>query len=189
MSGNRPWRWTSTRPALLFAFLTGLTGCSGDDGGAAYKSYMARKTAFRDIIKEMGGNVDRQYYRIAGYEGNGWKIDLSGAQFEPERGMELIDALDRAGYITLLNLSRSSVTDEQLIQFDENGSGFAVMDLDLSNTAITDAAIEKLDSFMALQNVNLSGTQVSKDAVDRWMERRRQNKNLPRMFHNPKITM
>lgn len=181
--------WGRARLLLLFAVIVEISGCSWGTSENTYHNYRARKTAFLEIVKQLGGQAQEEQFKVAGYEGTAWKVNLSGAQFDPDLGMQLLEGLDRAGYIAAINFSGSSLTDDHLIKFDENGSSFAVMDLDLSNTAVSDAAIDKLENFMALRNVNLTGTNVSKQAVDRWLERRRQNKNIPAFFLNPKVTM
>ncbi|MGE0379138.1 MAG: hypothetical protein AB7I48_18200 [Planctomycetaceae bacterium] len=182
-------RRTGPRCALLLTIFVGISGCFGGTSENTYENYRARKTAFLDIVKQLGGSAQEERFSLAGYEGTAWKIDLSGAKFEPELGMELLAGIDEAGYIAAINFSGSSLLDEHLLKFDADGSSFVVMDLDLSNTAVTDASIDKLENFMALRNVKLSGTKVSKAAVDRWLNRRRQIKEIPAMFLNPKITM
>ncbi|MBX3436142.1 MAG: hypothetical protein KF861_01540 [Planctomycetaceae bacterium] len=169
--------------------LVGMTGCSKETPETSYHAYRQRKTEFQELLTKLGGTAEQEQFRVAGYEGRAWKIHLNGAQFSPEEGMQLITSLKPAGRIAAINFSGSSLTDEQLIQFDADSSGYTVMDLDLSNTAITDASIDKLSHFMALRNVNLNGTQVSKAAVDRWLDRRRQIPKLPAIFRNPKVTM
>ncbi|MBX3439577.1 MAG: hypothetical protein KF861_18965, partial [Planctomycetaceae bacterium] len=160
---------------LVLMSLTTASGCRGYSSVSEFEQTENRKSRFQDVVKEIGGTAEHKYYQVAGKEGLAWKINLAGAKFEPRQADEFLDTLQAMGYIAEVDLSGSSITDEQLIKFDEAKYGRVVMDLNLSNTAISDAAIDKLENFYCLKNVDLTGTKVTQPAVDRFIARRKQN--------------
>ena len=54
------------------------------------------------------------------------------------------------------------------------------LNIDLSNTAITDAGFQKLETLRFLNNLNLTGTKVSRAAVDAFKKKRAGDTNVPK---------
>lgn len=101
---------------------------------------------------------------------------------------DLIDSLGELDYIVNLNFSNSNITDKLLLKLDSKNAINVTLDLDLSGTKITSATFEKLKNFNCLRNVKLKGSKVTKQAVTRFVQKRQGNEKVPALFKKPKFT-
>jgi hypothetical protein len=76
-----------------------------------------------------------------------------------------------------LDLSKSSLTDDHMDQLNEIAS--FIGRLNLSDTAVTDAGLEKLTNLEKCMFLNLTGTKVTPAAAKRF----EQEHSKPRTFH------
>ena len=79
------------------------------------------------------------------------------------------------GHAVELDLKGSNVTDDQMARLNEQGVGNMLIRLDLSNTAISDAGLYKLTDLYCLMNLNLTGTRVTADGMQRFLAQRQNN--------------
>jgi len=159
---------------LTLLFLVAMPGCKGD-GLSEYQRQENRKEDVLNSLREQGATITTKTY--PGF-GNGYVIDLKGAQITDQTFQNLKE-LKR---VTELDLSKSSLTDDQMDQLND-GVVFALTKLDLSNTAVTDAGLEKLTHLKMCMYLDLSGTKVTKAAAQRFEK----ENSKPRSFRNVKL--
>jgi hypothetical protein len=169
--------------------LVGWSGCGMGYGTSEYEQWRNKKENFADLVKQMGGTAEEKYFNMFGQQGMAWIIDLSGAKYTPEQFEEFMESLPAMGYIAGMNFSGTPITDEHLRRIGEGKFGRTCMNLDLSNTAITDAGIDGMTNFNCLNTVNLKGTSVTKAAADRLKKRQFDNKEVPIPFKKPTVEL
>lgn len=175
---SSPYAFTTV--ALLFA-----VGCSEYSGPSEYERQKAAKQFFLDEVAAQGGTAEEKQYEMYGKSGQAWAIDLSGAQISDE----LIDSMGTLDYIAELDLSNSSITDAQLLKFDDMKLGRVLLDLDLTGTQISDAALDGLTSFFCLREMKLKGTKVTPAGVERFKKSQQSNPDVQLPFRNPKVEL
>lgn len=171
--------------ALLCVLLLIATGCSNYSGPSEYEQKKRAKQSFMDEVAAQGGRAEQKQFSKYGKSGQAWSIDLSGATISDD----LIESMTTLGPIAELDLSKSSITDEQLIRFDELELGRLVLKLDLSDTAISDAALAELDNFYVLEHLILKATKVTPQAVERFKKAQQSNSKVLQPFKNPKVEL
>jgi hypothetical protein len=163
-----------TASLILAAALLALEGCSSYSAVSEYDQQQNQRKEFFAEIEKQGGSAKEQQFKKFGKEGMAWTIKIPGQVTD-----DMIDIMTTLGYITELDLSGSTITDEQLLKFDEKNAGRACLDLNLSNTAISDNSFANLKNFHVLQTANLKGTKVTKLGVDQFKEDYLANKEVP----------
>jgi hypothetical protein len=136
----------------------------------SYQSVKEQRVRFTDLVTNAGGSTEEKRYPQFGMAETAWVIDLGGATVSDELIDDLIGRMKRE-YISELDFSGSTLTEDQLIKLDEADIGRTLIRLNLSDTGITDSGIDQIDSMKFLVSLNLSGTEVSKAAADRLEER------------------
>jgi hypothetical protein len=178
-------------PLLLAAALL-IPGCSGMFSGASeYEQAKQVEDEFAAKIAAAGGSAVRKGGRRGGFEANGWIIDLSGDTVT-DGLIDAIIAKVKEGHndVFELNFNGSTITNEQLAKLDEGTVLRKVFVLDLSNTGITDAGIDKLENVHVLEDLRVTGTKVSREAATRLGERKVKHPQTPKPFQvPPKITL
>ena len=142
--------------------LTLLTSCSRY-GVSEYEQLQQQKKSFEESVAKIGGKMEMKPYKVAKVENSAWNMDFSKATIPDD----LITSMQGKGYIAELNLSKSSITDAQLLKMDELNLLQFTMNLDLSDTAITDESFSKLKSPRAVKTIKLKGCLLyTSDAAD-----------------------
>jgi hypothetical protein len=169
--------------ALALLALAAAAGCtsSKDLEAVSVEHIEAQRQGVADSLRGMGGKLTEKKYP----QGRAWSVDLSGVQLPDD----LFDRLKKLGHITELNLSKTNVTDAQMPALNEKEIGSLLLQLDLSNTAVTDAGLEKLDGLFLLSDLNLKGTQVTRAGVERFKQARAANPNIQQRFKSPNIRL
>jgi hypothetical protein len=158
--------------AVLLLLLAGAPGCGKGDGLSLAERAQKPKDDAKSAIEQMGGVVTVFHHPL----GDGWSVNLSGAQISDD----LFDHLKALGRVAELDLSRSTVTDEQVARLGEPGVGNVLTKLDLSQTAVTDAGLGKLTGLGVLTQLKLVGTKVTPQGVERFKAERDSNPNTVR---------
>jgi len=170
-SCKRPGR--AAARALLAAVLlvpAALAGCGRSNYGPSdYAKMPQREEGAADYIRNRGGKLAKKSYP----QGQAWTVDLHGATIDDE----LFTRLKELVRITELNLSKTNLTDEQMARINDD-TGSLILKLDVSNTAVSDAGLDKLTGLPILTNLNLSGTKVTAAGVDRFRKSRQSNPNV-----------
>lgn len=158
---------------LTLLLLSALPGCKKDPLGDSERE-QKKKEEVISALREQGGTVTPKNYPS---HGNGYVVNLSGAQLSDGTFQNLKDLQ----LVTELDLSKSSLTDEQMEQLNQATS--VLLKLNLSNTKVTDAGLEKLTNLKMCMDLNLVGTQVTPAGAERFKQQhpRPPNSMIPAM--------
>lgn len=182
MASSRRIALVPVTAGCLIAALLAQSGCGPSGGGPSDNDLrMQAIEQGAEGLRKAGAKVDARHYP----QGEAWAVNLSGMTVTDD----LIRAVKQLGNVTELDLSKSTVTDEQLGLINELGLPVLLLKLDLGNTAVTDAGFEKLDNMRLLSQLNLTGTKVSKAAVERFKKQRQSDPRIPDMFKHPTIRL
>ena len=150
-------------------------------GTSDYEKFKQKQQGFSDLISAAGGTASKEGKSMYGFQMTGWLIDLSGAEITEELITAVTDVAKRTPIFQLV-LSKSTITDEQLAQLDAGKVLQKMVILDLSDTTITDAGLDKLSTFHCITELNLKGSQATKAAATRLGERQIAHPDTPRPF-------
>jgi hypothetical protein len=155
-----------------------ILGCSKGDGLSDYERAHKTETDAATALREAGGELEQKQYTFQGRQGDAWVVALKGMQITDDT----FGRLKALGRISELDLSKSTITDDQLEKVNEMGT--FIFRMDLSHTAVTDAGLDHLTSMRALTDLNLAGTKVTPAAIERLKERRRNDPLVPALLKN-----
>jgi hypothetical protein len=142
--------------ALLTLALAALPGCGNTTDSAQEAK---KKEAIVNSLRENNVTITRKSYPPFG---SGYEVGLSGAQLTDDTFAKLKEIQP----ITELDLSKSSIIDAQMDKVNQIAG--VLVRLNLSNTAVTDAGLEKLTNLNRCIYLNLVGTKVTREAVERF---------------------
>jgi hypothetical protein len=169
ISGGGP---RAAAAALLGLLLLAAWGCAKGDGLSDYEREQKKQENAAAAIQAAGGTVTTKHYDFGpGKSGDGKVVDLHGAQITDA----VFDNFKLIRPVAELDLSGSTVTDDQLAKLNEPDAGTLLVRLDLSNTGISDAGLEKLTDLYVLLNLKLVGTKVTPAGVERFQQKRQEN--------------
>lgn len=155
-------------------------GC-GSGGPSYYEKQKAIHDSSIDLLKDRGAKFTAKRYP----EGTAWLIDLQGLTITEE----MLEQLKKVGYITEINLSKSTLTDEHLAAINNRAISGFLLKLDLSKTAITDAGLDHLKDLGLLSTLILTDTKVTADGVARFKKKRAEDQRIAPAFKTPKIAL
>jgi hypothetical protein len=159
-------RYYALVPLLLLSILS---GCNGGDGLSDYQREENKREQRVSSLRDQGATISTKDYPPYG---RGYVVNLSGAQVTPAAFQTLKDLNKQGGRqgIAELDLSKSSIGDDLMDQLNE--IAHFLVKLDLSNTAVTDAGLQKLTNLNVCFNLNLAGTQVTPEGVSSFKNER-----------------
>lgn len=142
-----------------------LSGCKGD-GLSDYEREQNRKEDSLNTLRAQGAKVESKKYPQNPRYGNGYVVNLSGLQitddtFQKLKGLQKVSELD---------LSKSSISDDQMDKLNEVIP--LILKLDLSNTAVTEAGLEKLTKLNFCFKLILTGSKVTPAGAERFRQQR-----------------
>jgi hypothetical protein len=149
---------------LALLTLTG-TGCLKREDPKSYANKVRNQEDAAAAFRDMGVKLTEKKYPPYG---KGWVLNLSGKPISDD----VFDRMQRLGNVTDLDLSKTNLTDEQMARLADPAVGGILVNLDVSNTAVTDAGLEKLTNLRFLKSLNLTGTKVTPAAVERFKKSR-----------------
>ncbi|HVJ87553.1 MAG TPA: hypothetical protein VM452_17975 [Caulifigura sp.] len=167
------------------ATLNLLTGCSRYSAVSEYQQTQEQRKSFLETVAATGGKIEMKSYKVANVSGSAWNMNLANATIPDE----LITLMVGTGYLGEANLSKSSITDAQLLKMDELKLLQLTMNLDLSNTAISDESFSKLKHMRAASKINLKGTKVTKAGVEAFRKAYLANPETIVIFKKPVIEL
>ena len=154
-------------------------GCKKYDGISDYdRVQMAQKEGL-DALTAQGGKVERKNHGL----GDAWAIHLPGKPITDET----IASLKRTDKVAELHISRSTVTDAQLAAMQDEGIFNNLVALDVSHTAVSDAALDKLAEVQFLGHLNVTSSKVTQAGLARFKQARQANPKIPTVTKAPKI--
>ena len=170
------------RAALLVALATAISlpGCGGSGESEVDRQKRVQGQAVGSLSAAGAKTTQKKYP-----QGDAWAVDLSGATVSEA----VIADLKRLGRITELDLSKSTITDVELPALNEPSVCGLILKLNLSQTAVSDAGLEKLTNLILLQELNLKGTKVTPAGVERFRKARQADTKIMPAFKSPKIQL
>jgi hypothetical protein len=150
-------------------------GCRGDGLSDYQRSENARLTVM-EKIQGQGVKLKEKNLDVPAYA-----VDMRGMTVTDE----LIDQLGELQNITELDLSKSTITDEQLGKLYSTNLCVRCFKLDLSHTGITDAGLDKMANLGVLSELNVAGTKVTKAGTERLKKRKLDDKRIPDFLRKP----
>ncbi len=155
--------------AAFAATLLAVSGCGMfGDGVSDFERQRQSQEGSLERLKQQGAKFELKTYP----QGVAYSVDLSGIDITDET----LELLGKVGHVTELNFSGSSITDDQVAELNDNAEATAfLLKLDLSKTGITDAGIAAMTKFGFLNELNLTGTEVTAAAIDSFKKARTEN--------------
>jgi hypothetical protein len=151
--------------------LSVMTGCGKDESGVGgHERAIEMKAKAASSLEELGGKIVEKHYPQMP-DKKAWAINLTGKQISADT----LNQIGRLGYVTELNLSKTNLSDAEM-KLVSNISGVC-MNLDLSNTEISDTGLAELKNLILLKELNLSGTKCTAAGVDALKKRLAENPN------------
>ena len=158
-------------------------GCSRYSAVSEYEQLQQSKKSFGELVVAAGGKAEEKQFAVAGASGKAWVVNLAGGKITDE----LVEELGKLTYVAELNLSKSNVTDAQLLKLDELRVCKTVMNLDLGDTAVSDASFANLKNLHCLAKANLKGTKVTKKGIEDFRKAYLAHPNTVAFFKKPKF--
>jgi len=158
---------TLQRIVLVGLFVS--IGCRRDGLSDYQRSENARLTV-KEKLQGKGVKLQEKNLDVPAYA-----VDMRGLTVTDE----LIDHLGELRNISELNLSKSTITDEQLGKLYGKNLCVRCFKLDLSHTGITDAGLDKMANIGVLGELNVAGTKVTMAGTERLKKRKLNDKRIP----------
>jgi hypothetical protein len=166
--------------AVLAAVLLTPCGCGMfGDGVSDFERQRISREGAADLLKEQGAKFEQKTYP----QGVAWAVDLNGMDITDQT----LELLGKVGRISELNLSGSSITDDQIAELNDINLSGVMVKLDLSKTGITDAGIAEMTKFGFLKELNLTGTEVTASAIESFQAARKENADIIPMMKNVNV--
>jgi len=167
--------------AGIVAAAVALTGCGKHETMSEFEREKLAEQDLNESLTAQGAKLKSMRYPI----GTAWSVNLSGLTITDD----MLRQVRKLGPVSEMNLSKSTVTDDQLGLMQELQLTMLLNKLDLSNTAVSDAGIDKLDGMKFLAEMNLVGTKVTPAAVDRFKKKQRTDPRVIARFKNPTVRL
>jgi hypothetical protein len=163
--------------ALICAVVT-VCGCNSYSATSEREALKQKEAGFSGAVSVAGGSAKKEGRKRFGIEMTGWMVDLSGAEISDE----LMDELLKVGAkdpVFSLNLSKSKITNEQLVKLGKGKVLQKTFELDLSDTAISDTGLDGLSNFYCLSDLKLKGSKATKAAATRLGKKQMSHPDTP----------
>jgi len=154
----------------LFLLLAGMPGCG--DGERTINDVQRAETTIQEVVDQLkakGGEATKKTYQL----GDAWVIKLAGAKIDDET----LGLLKRLNRIAELDLSGSSITDEQMKKIAADAGGL-LYKLDISKTGLTDATMDALADRVLLSEVIATGSKITQAGITKFRTARQSNRNV-----------
>lgn len=132
-------------------------------------------------LKGQGAKLEERSYP----QGPAWVVHLNGMEITDK----LLKQVKSLGNVSELHVSKTNFNDEHAGLVNELGLGTLAVKLDFSRTGLTDAGFEKLDNLRFLTELNLTGTKVTRSAVDSFKKKRQNDARVLPAFRNPTVIL
>lgn len=162
-----------------------ITGCSSYSSVSSYEQAQGQKKSFVNTVTSAGGKVELKHYSVAGVSGDAWNLSMANAKVPDD----VITLMAGTSYLAEADFSKSSITDAQLLKMDELQLLQVTMNLDLSDTAITDEAFTKIKGMRAVSKIKLKGSKVTPAGVAAFKKAYLANPETIVVFKKPTIEL
>lgn len=164
-------------------------GCDDYSGPSDYEILKQQQNGFSGVIESAGGTAVKEGKSMFGFEMAGWLIDLSGSKITDDLITKIIE-VGEMDPVFQLNFSGTDITNDQLARLDAGKVLQKTVILNLSNTAINDAGLDKLSNFYCISELNLKGSKATKAGAIRLGAKQIGNSNTPAPFKKqPKLNI
>jgi hypothetical protein len=175
----------SRSSSFTFLALVLSTGCSRYSSVSDYERLQQQKKTFEETVAAVGGKMEKKNYKVANRENSAWNMNFANAQVTDD----LIESMVGMGYIGEVDFSKSSITDAQLLKMDELNLLQFTMNLDLSDTAISDESFSKIKGMRAVKTIKLKGSKVTKAGAAAFKQAYLASPNTIPLFKKPVIEL
>lgn len=176
----------TVRSLLAASLLLALpAGCSRYSAVSEYDQVQNDRKSFEQNIASIGGKMEMKPYKVANFSASAWNLNLANATIPDD----LITQMSGKGYLAEVDLSKSSITDSQLLKMDELKLLQFTMNLDLSGTAVSDESFSKLKNLRAVKKITLKGAKVTKAGADAFRKAYLASPNTIPVFKKPVIEL
>lgn len=148
-------------------------GCGPDvnNGPGTAMALMRGQQEAEEYLKGRGVKLTQKSYP----QGVATAVDATGAKVDDE----LFAAIKSLGYVAELNLSKSDITDEQMVKINDFAT--VLFKVDLSETSIGDVGLYMLEGGF-LRQIDVSGTKVTDRGMDAFLKKRSDDKQISSGF-------
>lgn len=160
-------------------------GCSSYSSVSSYQQHQQHRQSFLESVTSAGGKVELKPYSVGGVSGSAWNLQMANAKVSDD----VITLMAGTSYLAEANFAKSTITDDQLLKLDELKLMQFTMNLDLSDTAISDASFAKLKNMRAVKNIKLKGSKVTKSGVEAFKKAYLSSPNTVPIFKKPVIEL
>jgi hypothetical protein len=170
---TRPWLCPARRAgsAAVALAAVALAGCGKPyDGVSDYDREQMARQAAAEAARAQGLQMTEKNYPL----GKGWVVDMKGMTVTEGHFRRLKEVVN----VAELDLSKSTITDDQLGQMREVGAAATLFKIDLSHTQVTDAGLERLEGLPLLANVVVTGTRVTAAGAEKYKKSRLDNPQI-----------
>lgn len=136
----------------VFAF-----GCGGGYGPSHSDMVKATQQEGVAAIAAKGGSASEKHYP----QGDAWVVNLAKVTVDDE----IVESVKVLGRVSELDLSGSTITDEQFAALAESEALGVLFKLDISNTGITDAGLRAAKGLAILYDLNVKGSKVTPEGL------------------------
>ncbi|MGQ0637016.1 MAG: hypothetical protein ACT4QC_20595 [Planctomycetaceae bacterium] len=171
----------TVRLMLATMVLAALTGCdaSGQKVVEAERDAAANRKNAQDALTDQGAKL--QFTESGNAFGiRSCVVDLTGVQGITDETIALLGQLPGGvlgpTVVAGIDLSGTSITDEQLGRLSEKLPG--LMKLNLRNTAISDAGLQRIAGLTSLNELDLTNTKVTAGGVEAFLKSRADNPDV-----------
>ena len=161
-----------------FVLLRGI-GVIGDSGGPTYVKMKENQNSALEDLKAKGAKCELKRYP----QGDAYSINLSGVPVTDE----IFERVKEAAPVSELFLSGSGVTDAHAAIINEPAVGGFLTKLDVSKSEFSDAGLAQLKSLNLLMELNVTGTKVTPEGINKFQESRIGNVNIMPMLQRVTI--
>ena len=166
---------------LIVAVLFAANGCGSAPDTTQFDKFKKIEGDFLKSVTDAGGTAKKTTVSLGGFPSPGWQVDLVGGNFTDT----LIDQMSEFGAtepLLSLNFSKSKLTNAQLAKLDASKALQKCVELDLSETAISDEGLDKVSNAFSLDALNLKGSAATRAAATRLGQRKISNPQTPAPF-------
>lgn len=128
-------------------------GCGGSYGPSHADMVKATQQEAVAAIAAKGGSATEKHYP----QGDAWAVSLAKVTIDDE----ILASVKTLGRVSELDLSGSTITDQQFAELAKSEALGVTFKLDISNTGITDAGLREAQALAILYDLNVKGSKVT----------------------------
>ncbi len=144
--------------------LAALAGCDNSGGLSHFEQVKLNQQQAADALQAKGASAAENRYP----QGDAWIVDLSGQSIDEE----IIGHLQALGQVAELNLSKSTIADQQMEALAGIESAGTLIKLNVSDTQVSDAGLLALSKLHLLFEINAKGSKITPAGIEQYKKNR-----------------